>query len=74
MVDREKSSCFRVCQVARIQVPPWFDRKFATQGWFTCNVMLIEWNENRKWVATGVLYGDVWDTRLEVLSKLISLA
>jgi hypothetical protein len=39
--------------------------------------MLIEWNKNRKWaerVATGVLSGDVWDTRLEVLSKLISLA
>lgn len=55
----------------------WVDPKFDSQGWFICNVMLIGWNQDQKWaerVATGRLSGDVWDTRLEVVSKHIKLA
>jgi hypothetical protein len=53
----------------------WFDRDLGSEGWFICNVMLIERDLFRDWaerICTGVVHARVWDAQ-EVVTQMIRL-
>jgi len=53
----------------------WFDESLGGEGWFVCNVMLIERDLFRDWaerICTGVIHARVWDAQ-EVVTQMIKL-